>query len=253
MTIMDLAEVTKEQVDIAGGKGANLGELINTGFPVPPGFVIGADEYSAVITHLDIPANDDFPEDSNDFLENIRNQILATQLSDNLTRDIALHHEALATRRSKEQVYAVRSSATAEDLADASYAGQHDTYYYVSPDSLVGMVKKCWASLWSEAAFSYRHSQGIEHRSVNMAVVVQEMVLSDVSGVTFTADPVSGSDSVIITESSWGMGAAIVDGRVSPDQYVFDKKTNRLTSIRISDKKFMVPAVLDPDQGSRLI
>jgi len=165
MTIMDLAEVTKEQVDIAGGKGANLGELINTGFPVPPGFVIGADEYSAVITHLDIPANDDFPEDSNDFLENIRNQILATQLSDNLTRDIALHHEALATRRSKEQVYAVRSSATAEDLADASYAGQHDTYYYVSPDSLVGMVKKCWASLWSEAAFSLLLSPFPGHRT----------------------------------------------------------------------------------------
>ena len=88
----------------------------------------------------------------------------------------------------------------------------------VAADSIGLMVKKCWASLWSNAAFSYRHTQGIEHRTVYMAVVVQEMVRSDVSGVTFTAGPVSGNNSVIITESSWGMGAAIVDGRVSPDQ-----------------------------------
>ena len=150
-------------------------------------------------------------------------------------------------------MYAVRSSATAEDLADASFAGQHDTYYYVAAESIGLMVKKCWASLWSNAAFSYRHTQGIEHRTVYMAVVVQEMVRSDVSGVTFTADPVSGNNSIIITESSWGMGAAIVDGRVSPDQYLVDKASNKLTSIKISDKKFMVPARLEPDQGARLV
>ena len=137
-------------------------------------------------------------------------------------------------------------------MQDASFAGQHDTYYYVTIETLILMIRKCWASLWSDEAFSYRASQGIEHRSVEMAVVVQEMIRSEISGITFTADPVSGSQSVIITESTWGMGAAIVDGRVSPDQYLVDKETGRLTSIKISDKRFMVPATLAPGSTSRL-
>lgn len=183
----------------------------------------------------------------------LRQRILATPLPTSLSLAIGSAHENLAASRGKDIIYAIRSSATAEDLADASFAGQHETYYYVDAPQLDTMIRKSWASLWSEEAFSYRHSQAIEHRSVSMAVVVQEMVRSDVSGITFTADPVSGSDAVIITESSWGMGAAIVDGRVSPDQYVVDKSSQRLTSIKISNKKFMVPASITPDQTSRLL
>ena len=253
MAVVGLDEVDQSDIEQAGGKGANLGELIAAGFPVPPGFVIGSDEYAEFISDISIPANDGFSEDSTRQLSGIREQILNREFEARLSTDIPTRHEKLSHSRSKPMVYAVRSSATTEDLADASFAGQHDTYYYVTPDNINLMVKKCWASLWSDAAFSYRQSHGIEHRSVHMAVVVQEMVKSDVSGVTFTADPVSGSDSVIITESSWGMGAAIVDGRVSPDQYIVDKKTNRLTSIKISDKKFMVPAVISAEQQSRLI
>ena len=253
MSLIGLDQVSQEHLKTAGGKGANLGELIQQGFPVPPGFVVCAQEYAVFLDGFDIPANDDIPADTEAFLADIRTKILVAPLNESLRDEIKRHHEALTATRSSDLVYAVRSSATAEDLADASFAGQHDTYYYVTADSIGMMVKKCWASLWSDAAFSYRHTQGIEHRTVYMAVVVQEMVRSDVSGVTFTADPVSANNSVIITESSWGMGAAIVDGRVSPDQYLVDKKTNKLTSIKISDKKFMVPARLDPELETRLV
>ena len=253
MSLIGLDQVSQEHLYAAGGKGVNLGELIKQGFPVPPGFIVAAQEYAVFLDGLDIPANDDIPADTEAFLADIRTKILATPLNQSLLDEIKRHHEILAVTRPSDLVYAVRSSATAEDLADASFAGQHDTYYYVAADRIGSMVKKCWASLWSNAAFSYRHTQGIEHRTVYMAVVVQEMVRSDVSGVTFTADPVSGNNSIIITESSWGMGAVIVDGRVSPDQYLVDKASNKLTSIKISDKKFMVPARLEPDQGARLV
>jgi len=251
MAVHGLDEVGAEFLESAGGKGANLGELIRQGFPVPPGFVVGADEYGHFIDTLNLPSNDDIPEDTEAFLESLRGQLLDTALSEDLLASIDKYltniHEA-----HPDAVFAVRSSATAEDLADASFAGQHDTYYYVEPAQVALMLRKCWASLWSESAFSYRQTQGIEHRTVNMAVVVQVMVRSDVSGVTFTADPVSGSDSVIITESSWGMGAAIVDGRVTPDQFLVDKHSMRLTSLKISDKKFMVPPVLEDPSSSRL-
>ncbi len=251
MAVLGLDVVGADSLESAGGKGANLGELIRQGFPVPPGFVIGADEYARFIEVLDLPANDDIPEDTESFLNDLRGQLLDTAFSEDLLSAIDQQLARVAESH-PGAVFAVRSSATAEDLADASFAGQHDTYYYVEPDQVSLMIRKCWASLWSESAFSYRHTQGIEHRTVNMAVVVQVMVRSEVSGVTFTADPVSGSDSVIITESSWGMGAAIVDGRVTPDQFLVDKGSMRLTSLKISDKKFMVPPVLEDKSSSRL-
>lgn len=253
MPIVALDQISRDQVHLAGGKGANLGELIANGFPVPPGFVVSAQEYAAFMTSFDIPLNDEMPVDSMSYLRGLRQRILDAELPEDLSTSIQSAHQDLLRQRSSDIVYAIRSSATAEDLGDASFAGQHDTYYYVTSAELDLMTKKCWASLWSDAAFSYRQSQGIEHRSVSMAVVVQEMVPSDISGVTFTADPVSGSESVIITESSWGMGAAIVDGRVSPDQYVVEKRRLRLTSIKISDKKFMVPASIEAGQHSRLL
>ena len=248
MTIVSLNHVDSSSTATTGGKGANLGELIKLGFPVPGGFVICADEYESLIKALDLPRNDQFSEE---VLDRVRDQMMTAPLSSNLAGRIRQAHEKFAAGR--QTVYAVRSSATAEDLSDASFAGQHDTYYYVEPEDVLTMVRKCWASLWSDAAVSYRESQGMEHRSVSMAVVIQKMVQSEVSGITFTADPLSGSDSVIVTEASWGMGAALVDGRVSPDQYLVDKSTGRLTSIKISDKKFMVPASLGEKQSSRLI
>jgi len=252
MSIIKLSDVRKEDVDIAGGKGANLGELIHQGFPVPPGFVVTTCAYSEYIAGFSQPEREQTPEEANSLCAAMRSKIVTATLPPDLEDQIHQHHEQLQQQYDNDLIYAVRSSATAEDLGDASFAGQHDTYYYVGIDNLPMMVKKCWASLWSDAAFSYRQSQGIEHSEVKMAVIIQVMILSDVSGVTFTADPVSGADNVIVTESSWGMGAAIVDGRVSPDQYVVDKATRKLVSKKIADKKFMVPAFLDQDAVSRL-
>lgn len=253
MSVISLDEVDQSQVAIAGGKGANLGELIKAGFPVPPGFVVAAGAYQQLIATLDLPDNDHLPDDTEAFIEDVRQRIVAATPDPELVSQIAAQHEHLQRQRPREVIYAVRSSATAEDLADASFAGQHDTYYYVGAKSIVAMVQQCWASLWAEQAFSYRQSQNIEHRSVSMAVVVQEMVQSEISGVTFTTDPVSGNTSVIITESSWGMGAAIVDGRVTPDQYIVDKASGALTGTRIADKRFMVPPSLEAGQTSRLL
>jgi rifampicin phosphotransferase len=252
MSIIRLDEVRKEDLEAAGGKAANLGELIHQGFPVPPGFIIAVDVYAKFVDIASLPGSDEIGDDAESICAAIRYKIISTSLPGEIEKQIRLHHERLQEAREEEIVYAVRSSATAEDLGGASFAGQHDTYYYVGIKNLSMMVKKCWASLWSDAAFSYRQSQGIEHRDVKMAVIVQEMVRSDTSGVTFTADPVSGSDSVIVTESSWGMGAAIVDGRVSPDQFIISKATGQLTAIKIADKKFMVPAFLGQAEVSRL-
>ncbi len=252
MSIIKLDEVRKEDLQATGGKGANLGELIHQGFPVPPGFVVTVDAYAEFVDIDSLPTSDEIGDDKDSFCASIRYRIISTAIPKALEDQLRSHHEALQQARDEEVVYAVRSSATAEDLGDASFAGQHDTYYYVDLKNLSMMVKKCWASLWSDAAFSYRQSHGIEHRDVKMAVIVQEMIRSETSGVTFTADPVSGSKSVIITESSWGMGAAIVDGRVSPDQYIVDKTTGALTSSKIADKKFMVPPTLDQAEVSRL-
>jgi hypothetical protein len=143
-------------------------------------------------------------------------------------------------------------SATSEDLKEASFAGQHETYYYVDEQHLLQMIKYCWASLWKLEAFSYRHARGIDHDEVFMAVVVQEMIQSKVSGITFTANPVTGSQEEIVIESSWGMGAAIVDGRVTPDRYIIEREGLKLREKRIAQKRFMVPADLKEAGKGRL-
>lgn len=241
--VLRLDSINRDQVSIAGGKGANLGELVQQGFPVPPGFVVTAEAYRNFVSAWDL---------SGLTPDQVRRNIMAQEVDSELASDLQQHHTHLATLIPGRFVYAVRSSATAEDLGDASFAGQHDTYYYVTPEQIPQMVKKCWASLWSDAACSYRASQGIAHHGVNMAVVVQLMVESSISGITFTANPINGNSDEILTESSWGMGAAIVDGRVSPDQYTYSRRRDALTSKRIADKKFMVPATLAENQ-SRLM
>ncbi|MFT7221647.1 MAG: phosphoenolpyruvate synthase/pyruvate phosphate dikinase [Candidatus Azotimanducaceae bacterium] len=269
MSVYDLSQAVLRGLESAGGKGANLGQLAQAGMPVPPGFVVSADEYTAFLEGFELPANSDLPSNTTAFLSKVRAHLVTRELPASLVKQLEHAVENLretvsrttdqvvnigqAAMTADEPIFAVRSSATAEDLADASFAGQHETYYYVTPDNLPLMIRKCWASMWSDAAFSYRTAQGIEHRSVSMAVVVQHMIRSEVSGVTFTADPVSGDRSAVITESSWGMGAAIVDGRVSPDHYRVDKASAKRITTKISDKKFMVASTISQDESPRLI
>ncbi|HXV85676.1 MAG TPA: PEP/pyruvate-binding domain-containing protein, partial [Gemmatimonadales bacterium] len=161
-------------------------------------------------------------------------------------------HRALTAHRSAAVSCAVRSSAPAEDLAGASFAGQHGTYYYVGAARLVDVIRRCWASLWSAEAAAYRATRGIPHASVHMAVVVQEMVQSEVSGVAFTVNPVTGSPDHVVIEATWGMGAALVDGRVTPDRYLVARDGLTVRERRIAEKRVMVASRVSRERDARL-
>ena len=255
--VLSLDEVGASDAGTVGGKGANLGELLRNGFPVPPGFVVCADAYARFLQTLGL-GNElrQFHSAPPDELEQrctlIRDRLENEELPGQLADLILASHSRLIENRGRPIVCAVRSSATAEDLGAASFAGQHGTYYYVDRAQLLKKVRQCWGSLWSPEAVSYRATHGIDHASVSMAVVVQEMIASEVSGVSFTANPVSGSRNEVIIESSWGMGAAIVDGRVTPDNYVLERVDLRVRSQRVADKRLMVAARVEAGQNARL-
>ena len=255
--VLSLDEVGTADTGLVGGKGANLGEMLRNGFPVPPGFVVCADAYARFLEALGLGAElrqfHTVPAD--EIVQRcalIRERLENEELPEELAALIRTAHEKLTQSRGRQIVCAVRSSATAEDLGAASFAGQHGTYYYVDAAQLLKKIRQCWGSLWSPEAVSYRATHGIDHASVSMAVVVQEMIASEVSGVSFTANPVSGSRDEVIVESSWGMGAAIVDGRVTPDNYVLDRADLRVRSQRVADKRLMVAAQLEAGQKARL-
>jgi pyruvate,water dikinase len=254
--VVPLDELRAGDVASAGGKAAKLGELAGKGFPVPPGFVVPAGACRSFFESLGLASEMGSLEDARPSELAQRSQILhgrivRAELPKLLAGAILEAHARLIGNR--DVVCAVRSSATAEDLADASFAGQHGTYYYVDAAHLLEMVRRCWGSLFSAEAASYRSTHGIPHASVSMAVVVQEMVASEVSGVAFTANPVSGDTGEIVVEASWGMGAAIVDGRVTPDRYVVARSGLGLRERRIADKRLMVPTRLDDESAERLV
>ena len=255
--ILWLHEVRKNDAALVGGKAANLGELAGAGFPVPAGFVISSAAYTRLIEGLDLAAEfralrDASPEELGPYGAWIRSQVEAAELSPEIEKEILSAHAKLIADRGASVLVAVRSSATAEDLGALSFAGQHGTYYYVDAAQLLKKVKQCWASLWSPEAVFYRATHGVDHASVSMAVVVQEMIASEISGVTFTANPVTGSRDELVIESSWGMGAAIVDGRVTPDRTVVARDGLRVRSQRVADKRFMVSAYLEAGREARI-
>lgn len=257
LSVLALDQLTAADTAVAGGKGANLGELLGKGFPVPPGFVVCADAYSCYLDSLALGAEllqlrNASPDEIAQCCSVIRNRVEGRELPAELAEAITAAHAKLIENRGRQIVCAVRSSATAEDLGDASFAGQHGTYYYVDAAQLLNKVRQCWGSLWSPEAVSYRVTHGIEHASVSMAVVVQEMIASEVAGVSFTANPITGARDEVIIESSWGMGAAIVDGRVTPDRYVLERGDLRVRMQRVADKKLMVKAHLEAGQTARL-
>ncbi|MDU9049356.1 MAG: PEP/pyruvate-binding domain-containing protein [Candidatus Electrothrix sp. Rat3] len=253
--ISTLSAVRRNDINRVGGKGANLGELAGKGFPVPSGFVVSAEAYSIFFESLRLQKillslNKAGKNELSRACGVIRNTITNASFPGELAECILAAHQRLVGNRIDETVCAVRSSATTEDLAEASFAGQHATYYYVERANLLRMIQYCWASLWSKEAVSYRNACGIEH-SVAMAVVIQEMVRSDISGITFTANPVTSADEIVI-EASWGMGAAIVDGRVTPDRFTLDHDTLQLLDQKIAEKNVMVPNTLQTETSSRL-
>ena len=225
-------DVTKDDIALVGGKGANLGELTKAGFPVPLGFILTANAYydfirennlSLKIKHLLSTANFDDPKSLSQVSGHIKNLIQKSKLSDGFVKDIISSYNKLGSSLDQALV-AVRSSATAEDLKTASFAGQQETYLNVKGDAmLLEKIKEGYASLFDERAIFYRHNQKLDHTKVGIALVIQKMIESDASGVMFTIDPVSNDKSKITIEAIFGLGEYIVGGIVTPDHYEVKK------------------------------
>jgi phosphoenolpyruvate synthase/pyruvate phosphate dikinase len=239
-----LEEAPPPQSHEVGGKAANLAKLINAGLPVPAGFCVTTKAYEEHLNVHNIQAILDEELADIDRAERrgrqnlgaeIRGAILNAPLPDTIRAEI---DAALNEVGWGKQAVVVRSSSTSEDGARASYAGQHDSYLNVSGDDQIAQaVRACWASLWTRRAILYRLGLGLMHRPVSMAVVIQMMLRPDVSGVVFTADPITGNRSEAVITASFGLPDTIVSGIVSPDEFRVSKEDFRITSKRISDKK----------------
>ena len=217
--IKHFTEIDDADLLLVGGKGLHLGKLTAAGFLVPPGFCVTTDAYRTTVGTVDTQNRD---------------AVRAATLSEPLQSEILAAYNELAA-----DSVAVRSSATAEDLPDASFAGQQDTFLNVSGASeLLEKIQACWVSLWSDRAVAYRREHGIEDAQLAMAVVVQTMVDAEVSGVMFTRSPTGGAELVI--ESNWGLGESIVSGEITPDHFMISRETGNLIRETVVSKRKMV-------------
>jgi pyruvate, water dikinase len=245
-------EVDRDDLGLVGGKGANLGELTRANIPVPPGFIVTADTYFHFIHQSGLEPlirKDLFRLNVHDSAQlseraaNIRRRITAAPMPPHIARQIREAYAQLG-----EGPVAVRSSATAEDLPEASFAGQQSTYLnVVGADNVVTAVQACWASLFEARAIFYREETGYDHIKVGLAVPVQRMVQSEKSGVMFTVEPVSSDAHKITIEAVYGLGEAIVSGEVSPDLYIVDKESLRILSSEIAAQDRMLVRSADSD------
>lgn len=215
--VVELAELGSGSLPVAGGKATNLGELLRAGLPVPPGFCVATGAYHLAADAVGLPAA--LAADGAAHPAALRERLLAAPVPPEVADAVCVAYAALGT----DVAVAVRSSATAEDLPESSFAGQQDTYLnVVGADQVVDAVRRCWASLWTERAVAYRETAGIDHGDVALAVVVQVMVDAVVAGVLFTADPLTGSRSRMVLDAAPGLGEAVVSGAVDPDHVVTD-------------------------------
>lgn len=248
--VRDLATVDEGMLGLVGGKGANLGRLLREGMPVPPGFCVTTDAYAAMAATTDLPRvcsllADTDPSDADALARHARHareSVLRAPVPAEVETAVVAAYRALPG--GPDAAVAVRSSATAEDLPTASFAGQQDTYLnVVGATAAVEAVRACWASLWTDRAVSYRSVQGIDHSTVRLAVVVQRMVDAAVAGVLFTADPVTGRRHQAVVDAGPGLGEAVVSGAVNPDHFVVDTETGVVLRRRPGDKRLAVRAV----------
>ena len=249
MYVKKFEDLSKDDLGIAGGKGANLGELTQAGIPVPPGFVVTSKTYDKfmrdtgifnsvmdILDQVDINNTKELQEAA----EKIKGIIIETPIPEDISTYIIEAYNQLSQRVGEEEAdVAIRSSATAEDLPEASFAGQQDTFLHVQGlENVIEYVRKCWASLFEARAIFYREENNFEHSQVYIAVVVQQMVDSDKAGVMFTVNPSTG-ENIALIEGSWGLGESVVSGSVTPDNYAVAKDTNEILNVTISDKKTM--------------
>ncbi|WP_091328082.1 PEP/pyruvate-binding domain-containing protein [Geodermatophilus ruber] len=245
--VVALRDLDTAALPQAGGKAASLGELIVAGFPVPEGFCVTTEAYGELATAADLTgildrlagtAADD-QAGAVELAGRARERILSTAVPPDIARTITAAYRELGERAP----VAVRSSATAEDLPFASFAGQQDTYLgVVGVDAVLDAVHRCWASLWTDRAVLYRVRHGIPPTEVRIAVVVQRMVDAAVAGVLFTADPVTGARGVSVVDASPGLGEAVVSGAVNPDHFEVDTATGTVLVRRLGDKRLSVRA-----------
>jgi pyruvate,water dikinase len=249
--IRSFHEVGKDDIPLVGGKGANLGELTQKGIQVPPGFCVTATAYSYFIKERDLDKKINSIIDNIDYentaelqirAQQIRNLIERTEMVETVEEEITEAYAQFSRLVNiTDPSVAVRSSATAEDLPEASFAGQQDTYLEISGvDEVIKHVKKCWASLWTARAIYYRENQGFSHFDVSLCTVIQKMVDSEKSGVLFTANPVTNNRNEIMINASWGLGEAVVSGLVTPDEYLVEKNTLKITEKQIAKKNVLV-------------
>ncbi|PTL82486.1 phosphoenolpyruvate synthase [Vitiosangium sp. GDMCC 1.1324] len=248
------ATLSREDVQLAGGKGANLGEMTRAGLPVPRGFVVTAEAFQEALRPIRLRLAElwrnldvDDPESLAKHSAELREWVLQVELPAELRETVLEAYHQLG----EEKAVAVRSSATDEDTSATSFAGMHESYTHVVGDEpLLARLRDCWASAFGQRVVAYRKSQGLIELP-SLAVVVQEMVDSARSGVMFTADPATGDTRRLVIEAAWGLGEVVVGGQVEPDTYTVDKQGPRLREVRVGHKDFQLERA--PEGGDRRV
>lgn len=249
MGVIWLSDLSKNDTPAAGGKGANLGELLRNEIPVPNGFVVDSrtfmdfiektgikDDIKKILDEVDTENTDDLNYAS----KKIREEVESKEMLPELKEEIKNAYNQLCEEEGEQVYVAIRSSATAEDLPEASFAGQQETFLNInSPDDVVEKVRECWSSLYTPRAIYYRVRHNFTHEDVSIAVVVQKMINSEKSGVMFTSHPVTG-EKMCIVEAIFGLGEAIVSGSVTPDSYTYDRNKKEVVESKVAKKNFML-------------
>lgn len=234
------AEVGKADAALAGGKGASLGEMTQVGIPVPPGFVILASTFDRFLAETDLTqeieailhsVRHDEMHTVEHASEKVQGLILAAKMPEDIATEILSQHAMLGA-----EFVAVRSSATAEDGAEHAWAGQLDTHLNTPKEDVLRNVQRCWSSLFTPRAIFYRFEKGLHGTAISVAVVVQKMVQSEISGIAFSVHPVTEDRNQLIIEAGFGLGEAIVSGQVTPDSYVVEKQPRRIIDVNVSEQ-----------------
>lgn len=244
--ILSFAELAKDKIDLVGGKGANLGELVRANFPVPDGFCINVEAYKRLVINLQedinkILASIDWekPTVIEEKSLQIRELIMKEEIPGEIAKEIIEgYSQIMGADQPGWALVAIRSSATAEDLPEASFAGQQETYLNIQgKKEVLEHVKGCWASLWTTRAMAYRHKQNYDHNMVFLSVVIQLMVEADIAGVAFSVNPLNGKEDEILITSAYGLGEVVVSGTVTPDTFILGKRTLAVLSKELGTKE----------------
>ncbi len=242
--VKNFAHIDKHDIALAGGKGASLGELTRAGISVPPGFVLLSFAFDSFLQQRDLSAEIDAAlcavnQEEIHTIENASEKIQALILSQDMPTEMAKEIKK-SFKELKAKYVAVRSSATAEDSASAAWAGQLDTFLNTTEKNLLENIKKCWASLFTPRAIFYRFEKKLHKKPVSVAVVIQTMVQSEVSGICFTVHPVTKDHKQMVIEAGLGLGEAIVSGSVTPDTYIVHTDDFSVLDINVSEQSMAI-------------